>query len=57
MPEATPRQYNIIEISRKLDSIRVHTREQKTINGAWGGMFIWQNPTEGLSRIPYYDLF
>ena len=35
--------------------IRVHTRQQKNPDGAWGGYYEWPDP-DGGGRVPYYDI-
>jgi hypothetical protein len=55
-PESTPRLYNVLEIQRDLKSIRVHTRQQRTPDGAWGGWHEWEPPDGGDGRLAYYDL-
>jgi len=55
LPEATPRLYNLIEIDPGLKSATIHTREQRTIDGAWQGWHEW--PTEdGKARVPFYRI-
>jgi hypothetical protein len=54
--ESTPRLYNVLEIARDLKSVRVHTREQRKPDGAWGGWHEWPKPKGGTGRIPYYDI-
>jgi small GTP-binding protein len=54
-PEATPRLYNLLEISRDLTSARVHTRSQPKPDGAWKGWYEWDNP-DGAGKVPFYDI-
>ncbi|MHB0936705.1 MAG: AAA family ATPase [Armatimonadota bacterium] len=55
-PESTPCLYNLLEIKRDLSSIRVHTRRQVKIDGAWEGAFEWPDPDDSTKRIAYYDI-
>lgn len=55
-PESTPRLYNVIEIKPDFTSIRVHTRQQITPNGSWGGWYQWPSPDRADSQVAYYDL-
>ncbi|SNB47830.1 metallophosphoesterase [Geobacter sp. DSM 9736] len=55
-PEASPRLYNAIEISRDLSSARVHTRQQTKPDGPWDGWYEWPDPDGGKGRLPYYDI-
>jgi GTPase SAR1 family protein len=52
-PESTPRLYNLIEVSRDLELIRVHTRCLRKEGGAWEGWAVWPGNT-GTERRSYY---
>ena len=56
--ESIPRLYNLLEIRRDLDSIRVHTRAQEQPDGAWEGWNKWPRRDEPSSpaRYPYFDI-
>jgi small GTP-binding protein len=54
-PEATPRLYNLLEISPHHNAIRVHTRGQRKVGGAWEGNAIWPS-AEPNEWLPYYDI-
>jgi UDP-2,3-diacylglucosamine pyrophosphatase LpxH len=43
-PESTPRLYNVMEVQRTQDSVRVHTRCLRKQGGAWEGWAIWPAP-------------
>ena len=47
-PETTPRLYNLLEISRDLQKIKVHTRSLPKADGAWEGWAVW--PTKGKNK-------
>jgi hypothetical protein len=55
-PEATPRLYNVLEISPDFASVRVHTRERRKAEGAWRGWYEWPDPKGGSGRVPYFDI-
>jgi hypothetical protein len=55
-PESTPRYYNLLEIAKDLKSLRVHTREQRTAEGAWQGWHEWPAPDGGNGRVPFFDI-
>jgi hypothetical protein len=55
-PESTPRLYNILEIEPDFSSIRVHTRERRKAEGAWGAWYEWPNPDGRAGRVPYFDI-
>ena len=55
-PESTPRLYNLLEISRDLKSVRIHTRCQAKKDGPWDGWHEWPDPDGGKGRLPYYDI-
>jgi small GTP-binding protein len=54
-PESTPRSYNLLEISRDLKKVRVHTRCQRKSDGPWAGWHEWQDPAGGQGAVAYYD--
>ncbi len=47
-PEATPRMYNVVELQREQNSVRVHTRCLYKAGGAWEGWAVW--PAESSSE-------
>ena len=53
-PESTPRMYNLLEISRDLQTVRVHTRCQPKPDGAWQGWHEW--PNAGTGKVAFYDI-
>jgi 3',5'-cyclic AMP phosphodiesterase CpdA len=53
-PESMPRLYNVLEVSRDLAGIRVHTRCLKRQTGAWEGWAVWPGGGAG-ERRTYYD--
>ncbi len=53
-PESVPRLYNVIEIDRDLTSMKVHTRQQPKVDGAWTGWHEWPNPKDPSSKLSYY---
>ncbi len=55
LPASAPRLYNVLEIRRDYESIRVHTREQVRPEGAWDGWHQWPNES-GPGRLPYFDI-
>jgi hypothetical protein len=55
-PESEPRLYNLLEISRDLRNVRVHTRCQRKEDGTWGGWNEWPRPDSGDGALPYFDL-
>jgi WD40 repeat protein len=56
-PESTPRLYNVLEINRKLNSARVHTRCQAKPDGPWKGWNEWPRLDGGKDgAIPYYEI-
>jgi hypothetical protein len=54
-PESTPRLYNVIELSRSLTGVRVHTRCLRKDGGAWEGWAVWPGGSATEKR-SYYDL-
>jgi hypothetical protein len=55
-PESSPRLYNLLEISRDVKSIRVHTRCQAKPDGPWQGWYEWPDPDGGKGQVAYYDI-
>lgn len=58
-PESAPKLYNLLEIevnsrTKKHESVRVHTRQQKKDKRAWEGYYEWPNQF-GTGRLPYFD--
>ncbi len=53
---STPCLYNLLEISRDLKSIRVHTRQQRTPNGAWEGWFEWPDRENPRRHADFYEI-
>lgn len=53
---STPRLFNVLEIVRDLKSVRVYTRRQRKLDGAWDGWHEWHDPNGGAGRLPYYDV-
>jgi GTPase SAR1 family protein len=56
MPEAIPRLYNLLEISRDLKSARVHTRCQPRPDGPLEGWHTWPDPHGGKGKLSYFDI-
>ncbi len=54
--EAIPRLYNLLEIERDFSTIKVHTRCQETLDGAWGGYYKWPDPEGGEGHVAYYTI-
>jgi small GTP-binding protein len=54
-PEATPRLYNLVEISADRRSMRVHTRQLRRSGSAWGPWCAWPGARPG-ERRAYYDV-
>jgi len=54
-PESTPRLYNLIELSRDLTKLRVHTRCLRKAGGAWEGWAVWPG-NNGLERRSFYEI-
>ena len=54
--ESVPRLYDVIEIGRDLKSFTVHTREQRTPDGAWKGWYEWDDPEGGDGHLPKYKV-
>jgi predicted phosphodiesterase len=54
-PESVPRLFNLLEVQRDLQSLRVHTRCMRKQGGAWEGWAVWpgEKPSE---RRTYYDV-
>jgi GTPase SAR1 family protein len=55
-PEATPRLYNLLEISRDLRELRVHTRKQDRKGGPWEPFPKWPVPGGAHARRAYIDI-
>jgi hypothetical protein len=55
-PESTPCLYNLLEISRDLKSVRVHTRRQSKPDGPWEGWYDWPDPNKGKGKVAFYDI-
>ena len=57
-PESTPRLYNLLQVSGDQKLLRVHTRCQEQMDGAWEGWNKWPPAGEQHSRAryPHYDL-
>ena len=54
-PASTPRLYNIIEVSRNLSSIRVHTRCMRKDAGSWEPWAVWPDDNKH-SKKAYYEI-
>ncbi|MCC8978551.1 GTP-binding protein [Bradyrhizobium acaciae] len=54
-PESTPRLYNLMEVSRRLSEVRVHTRCLRRAGGAWEGWAVWPGKNDSEKRT-YYDI-
>lgn len=52
-PESTPRLYNVLEVQRTHDSMRVHTRCLRKQGGAWEGWAVWPGATATERRTCY----
>lgn len=54
-PESTPRLYNVLELRRGGETLRVHTRSLRKNGGAWEPWAVWPGrlPNE---RFGYYDV-
>ncbi|MBN1203612.1 MAG: metallophosphoesterase [Myxococcaceae bacterium] len=52
-PESTPRLYNVLEVQRTHDSMRVHTRCMRKQGGAWEGWAVWPGATATERRTCY----
>jgi predicted phosphodiesterase len=54
-PESTPRLYNLIEVARDLQLLKIHTRALRTATGAWEGWAVWpgEQPND---RRSYYEV-
>jgi len=55
-PEAAPRMYNLLVIDRRLNSARIHTRQQPKPDGPWKPWNEWPRPGGGDGGVPYYDI-
>ncbi len=56
LSEGSPRLYNLLEIDREFQSIRVHTRQQPKPNGTWKGWNEWPMPDGSEGGLPYFDV-
>ncbi|MEW6737029.1 MAG: metallophosphoesterase [Acidobacteriota bacterium] len=54
-PESVPRLYNLLEIGRDHNLIRVHTRCLRKDGGAWEGWAVWPGSNHN-ERRTYYDI-
>jgi len=55
-PESQPRLYNLLEIQSDHSRVRVHTRRQAKLGGAWEGWAVWPSQTDKFSKQSYYDI-
>ena len=55
-PESIPRLYNLLAIKKDLSLIRVHTRQQRKIDGPWEGWYEWPAPGNSKAHLPYFDI-
>jgi hypothetical protein len=55
-PDCTPRLYNLLEIKKDLSSIRIHTRQQRIIDGPWEGWYGWPDTSNNEAHLPYFDI-
>jgi 3',5'-cyclic AMP phosphodiesterase CpdA/CheY-like chemotaxis protein len=55
-PEAIPRLYNMLEIQRDHNFIRVHTRCKMKKTGPWSGWAVWPDPQNTYIKRTYYDI-
>ncbi|HNO61546.1 MAG TPA: hypothetical protein PKH44_12990, partial [Plasticicumulans sp.] len=53
-PESTPRLYNLIEIDRDQNRLRVYTRQMPKAGGAWGPNSVWPDGQGGCRH--WYDI-
>ena len=53
-PESTPRLYNLIEIDRDQNRLRVYTRQMSKTGGAWGPNSVWPDGADGCRH--WYDI-
>jgi small GTP-binding protein len=54
-PESVPRLFNLLEVQRDLQRLRVHTRCMRKQGGAWEGWAVWPGEKPG-ERRTYYDV-
>jgi GTPase SAR1 family protein/predicted phosphodiesterase len=54
-PESVPRLYNLLEVQRDLQHVRVHTRSRRKHGGAWDGWAVWTGKERGEKR-SFYDV-
>jgi small GTP-binding protein len=52
-PESVPRLYNLLEVNRNLQQVRVHTRSQRKQGSAWDGWAVWPTDEAGMKRSSY----
>jgi hypothetical protein len=52
-PESVPRLFNLLEVQRDLQQIRVHTRCLRKQGGAWGAWTVWPGEQRGTKRAFY----
>lgn len=55
-PESTPRLYNLLEIDRDLQNMRVHTRAAPKAGGAWTPWAVWADKNNKRGKLSYYDV-
>lgn len=55
-PESVPRLYNLLSVRRDLSSVRVHTRCQRTAEGAWKGWNEWPKSKGSEEFVSYFDV-
>jgi hypothetical protein len=53
-PESVPRLFNLLEVQRDLQRIRVHTRSLRRQGGAWEAWAVW--PGVRGSKSPFYEV-
>jgi serine/threonine protein kinase/nucleoside phosphorylase len=54
-PESVPRLYNLLEVRKDLQQLRVNTRCLRKQGGAWEGWAVWPGESPG-SRRTYYEV-
>jgi small GTP-binding protein len=54
-PESVPRLYNLMEVQRDLQQVRIHTRSRRKQEGAWEGWAVWKGLGKGEKR-SFYDV-
>ncbi len=55
LPSATPRLYNLLELSPSLDRVRVYVRQQTRENSPWAGVNLWRDSDKS-GYHPYFDI-